>query len=62
MIDSAKKEETTARIAVKTMVIPILEYLVISKRGQSFKSSKLDPEQLIKKRFKKLTFLVGSIN
>jgi hypothetical protein len=62
MIDSAKKEETTARIAVKTMVIPILEYLVISKRGQSFKSSKLAPEQLIKKRFKKLTFLVGSIN
>tara|TARA_A100001015_G_C15019536_1_gene727290 strand:- start:1097 stop:1384 length:288 start_codon:yes stop_codon:yes gene_type:complete len=61
IIERAKNEETTASIAVKTMVIPILVYFVISNRGQFFKSSKLAPEQLIKIRVMKLTLLVGFV-
>ena len=61
IMESAKNEETTASIAVKTMVIPILVYFVTSNRGQSFKSSKLAHEQLIKIRLIKLTLLVGFV-
>ena len=60
-MESAKNEETTASIAVKTMVIPILVYFVTSNRGQSFKSSRLAPEQLIKILLMKLTLLVGFV-
>tara|TARA_B100000035_G_C21035210_1_gene570564 strand:- start:914 stop:1201 length:288 start_codon:yes stop_codon:yes gene_type:complete len=62
IIESAKKDETTASIAVKTIVIPILEYFVISNLGQFSNISKLAPEHLINNLFIKFTFIEGSIN
>lgn len=61
MIERAKKDETKARMVVNTIVIPMLEYLVISKRGQFIKISKLAPEHLIKNRFMILTLVEGFI-
>tara|TARA_A100001015_G_C14805408_1_gene638651 strand:+ start:532 stop:888 length:357 start_codon:yes stop_codon:yes gene_type:complete len=61
MMESAKKEDTKARMVVKTMVIPMLEYLVISKRGQFFNNSRLAPEHFIKNRFMIFTLIEGFI-
>tara|TARA_B110000305_G_C19315304_1_gene576103 strand:+ start:119 stop:394 length:276 start_codon:yes stop_codon:yes gene_type:complete len=61
IIESAKKEETTARRAVNTIVIPILAYFVTSKRGQLSKISRLAPEHRIRNLFIKLILLRESI-
>tara|TARA_X000000950_G_scaffold2910_2_gene2990 strand:- start:8712 stop:8912 length:201 start_codon:yes stop_codon:yes gene_type:complete len=59
--EKAKKEEIKAKIAVKHIVRPMLEYLVISNLGHFSIISTLTPEHASKNRLKKLIFIFESI-
>ena len=60
--EKAKKEEMVARMAVKKTVSPIQTYLVVSKRGHFSRSSRLAPEQNIKKLLKALILCLLEFN
>ena len=59
--EKAKKDDIKAKIAVKHIVRPILEYFVISNLGHFSIISILTPEHVSKNRLKKLIFIFESI-
>tara|TARA_B100000497_G_C7681629_1_gene412432 strand:+ start:1341 stop:1751 length:411 start_codon:yes stop_codon:yes gene_type:complete len=60
--ESAKKEEMKAKIVVRKIVAPIVEYLITSKLGQRNIISLLTPEQNKKKLEIELSFDIFKFN